>query len=204
ANPEGMLDRLGEHYNIQETNIKKWSVGSPVQATLDALENLRKRRAFGADDVRQVIVRIEPREAGVVDNRAMPDVCLQHLVGVMLIDKTVSFKSAHDKARMQDPEVLRQRAKVQIVPDVELARLIPKRVTIVDLVFHDGTRLSERVEAVRGTFDNPMTHDEVVAKARELMAPVLGKQAAGNLIEKVMDLENVQNIVELRPLLQLG
>jgi 2-methylcitrate dehydratase PrpD len=204
ANPEGMLDRLGEHYNIQETNIKKWSVGSPIQATLDALENLRERQKFQADDVREVIVRIEPREASVVDNRVMPDVCLQHLVGVMLIDKTVTFASAHDRARMQDPEVLGQRAKVRIVPDEGLARLMPKRVTVVDLILNDGTRFSERIEAVRGTYDNPMTRDEVVAKARELMAPVLGKQDTANLIVKVMSLENMNNVLELRPFLQLG
>jgi 2-methylcitrate dehydratase PrpD len=202
ANPAGLVDRLGEHFDVVETNIKKWSVGSPIQATLDALENLRKRKPFQADEVEQVIVRIETREAGVVDNRTMPDVCLQHMVAVMLIDKGVSFASAHDKARMQDPEVLRQRAKVQLLPDAELSRLMPKRVTQVDVVLKDGTRLSERVEAVRGTFGNPMTREEVVAKARDLMAPVLGASPATNLIEKLLNIEKVKNVVELRPFLQ--
>jgi 2-methylcitrate dehydratase PrpD len=204
GNPDGLINKLGEHYNIVETNIKKWSVGSPIQATLDGLENLRKRHSFQADDVQQVIIRIETREAGVVDNRIMPDVCLQHLVGVMLLDKTVSFASAHDKARMQDPEVLRQRAKVQLIADPELSRLMPKRVTIVDLILKDGTRLSERVEAVRGTFANPMTRDEVVAKARDLMTPVFGATQTAGLIEKVLNLEKVKNITELRPFLQHG
>ena len=52
-----------------------------------------------------------------MNNREMPDICLQHMVAVMLIDKTASFKSAHDKARMQDPAVLRVRAKVKLVLD---------------------------------------------------------------------------------------
>ncbi len=197
-----LTDRLGEHYDIAETNIKKWSVGTPIQATLDALVDLRQKRAFQADDVKQVIVRIETREAGVVDNRTMPDVCLQHMVAVMLVDKTVSFASAHDKARMQDPEILRQRAKVQLIPDAELARLMPKRVTIVDIVFNDGTRLSERVEAVRGAYDNPMNREEVAGKARDLITPVFGEAQTGRLIEKILDLENVPKISDLRPLLQ--
>jgi 2-methylcitrate dehydratase PrpD len=204
GNPEGLINKLGEHYNIVETNIKKWSVGSPIQATLDGLENLRKKRAFQADDVQQVIIRIETREAGVVDNRIMPDVCLQHLVGVMLLDKTVSFASAHDKARMQDPEVLRQRAKVKLIADPELSKLMPKRVTVVDIVFKDGTRISERIEAVRGTSDNPMTHEEVVAKATDLMVPVFGVTQTKGLIDKVFNLEKVKNITELRPFLQHG
>ena len=35
---------------------------------------------------------------------------MQHMVAVMLLDKTASFASAHDKPRMQNPAVLRQRA----------------------------------------------------------------------------------------------
>jgi 2-methylcitrate dehydratase PrpD len=202
ANPADLIDRLGEHYYVTETNVKKWSVGSPVQATLDALEMMRKQRAFEAGDVKQVIVRIEPREATIVDNRVMPDVCLQYLAAVMLLDKTVSFASAHDKPRMQDPEIMRQRAKVQLIHDEELVPLNPRRITDVELVLNDGTRLSERVEAVRGTFANPMTRDEVVAKARDLMAPVLGAAPTTRLIEKVLSLESVKNIVELRPFLQ--
>ena len=56
----------------------------------------------------------------------MPDICLQHMVAVMLIDKTASFNAAHDKPRMQDPAVLRERAKVQLDPDEELEKLHPE------------------------------------------------------------------------------
>ena len=132
----------------------------------------------------------------------MPDICLQHLVAIMLIDKAVSFHAAHDKARMQDPAVLHERAKVQLVPDEQLERLIPVRVAIVEITLTDGTRLSERVEHVRGTPENPMTRDEVVAKARDLMTPVLGVEACSHLIERVLELDGVKDIRELRPLLQ--
>jgi 2-methylcitrate dehydratase PrpD len=137
-----------------------------------------------------------------VNNRDMPDICLQHLVAIMLLDKTVSFHAAHDKARMQDAAVLRERAKVELVPDAELEKLIPVRVAVVELTLTDGTKLSERVEHVRGTPDNPMTREEVVAKARELMAPVLGDKVCSNLIERVLALEGVKDIRELRPLLR--
>jgi hypothetical protein len=45
---------------------------------------------------------------------------LQHLIAVMIADKTVTFKTAHDIARMKDPAVLRQRAKVNLVHDEAL------------------------------------------------------------------------------------
>jgi len=100
--------------------------------------------------------------------------------------------------------VLRQRAKVQLIPDEELERLYPKRETVVEVTLNDGTELSERVEAVRGTSDNPMTRDEVVAKCRELTAPRLGAEKSAKLIERVLNIENVRNVRELRPLLQIA
>ena len=202
ADPSGMIEQLGERYGVVQTTIKKWTTGGPIQAPLDALDKLLKRQPFQTDQVKQVVVRAATSAAYTVNNRDMPDICLQHLVAVMLIDKTVSFQAAHDKTRMQDPAVLRERAKVQLVPDEELEKLIPVRVAIVEVTLTDGTRLSERVDHVRGTPENPMTRDEVVAKARELMTPVLGAATCSNLIERVLALDAVKDVRELRPLLQ--
>ena len=202
ADPALLVDKLGERYEVTRTNIKKWTVGSPIQAPLDAIDNLRKRRPFDADQVQHVVVRLATSEAKTVNGREMPDICLQHMVAVMLVDKTASFEAAHDKARMQDASILKHRAKVQLVPDEALERLYPRREATVEITFTDGTRLSEHVAAVRGTTDNPMTRQEVVAKARDLVTPVLGAVTAGRLIESVLTLETVKNVRTLRPFLQ--
>jgi 2-methylcitrate dehydratase PrpD len=152
--------------------------------------------------VKQVTVHLATDEASVVNNRDIPDICLQYMLAVMLIDKRASFRAAHDKARMQDPAVVRGRAKIQLVPDAELEKLLPKRVGVVEVTFTDGTRLTDRVDAVRGTAENPMGRDEVVAKARDLMAPTLSATTTTNLINKVLALESMKDIRELRPLLQ--
>jgi 2-methylcitrate dehydratase PrpD len=203
ADPMNLVEKLGERFEVVATDIKRWTVGAPIQAPLDALESLLRRRAFSADDVQQVTVRVARTQGSVVNNCEMPDICLQHMVAVMLIDKTASFKSAHDKARMQDPAVLRVRAKVNLVlDDEELQRALPRREAIVEITLADGTKLSEHVTAVRGTPSNPMTRDEVVAKARELLLPVLGAANTASIIEKLLGLENLKSILELRPFLQ--
>jgi 2-methylcitrate dehydratase PrpD len=152
--------------------------------------------------VQKVLVRVATSEANTVNNREMPDICLQHMVSVMMLDKTASFAAAHDKPRMQDAAVLGLRAKVQLIPDEELERLYPKRITVVEVTLNDGTHLTERVEAVRGTPENPMTRDEVIAKSRDLITPRLGAQKSAALIDKLLKIESVTNIRELRPLLQ--
>jgi 2-methylcitrate dehydratase PrpD len=197
-----LVEELGARYEVSNTDIKKWSVGTPIQAPLDALELLRKQRSFRADDVTEVVVRLAPTVGAVVDNRDIPDICLQHMVAVMLLDGTASFAAAHDAARMREAAVLRERAKVRYVPDPELAALLPARVAVVEVLLRDGTRLRERVEAVRGTVRNPMDRDEVVTKARDLIEPVLGDATASRLIAAILALEQTQDIRSLRPLLQ--
>ena len=145
------------------------------------------------------------RSPSVVDNRDIPDICLQHMVAVMLIDKTVSFQAAHDKPRMQDAAVLKQRAKVNLVRDEELAKLLPARETVVEIELNDGTQLSERVSAVRGTPRNPMSRNEVIDKARDLIAPVLGRDPSTQADrDHVRDRKASTDIRTLRRLLQRG
>jgi 2-methylcitrate dehydratase PrpD len=202
-NDPGMLvDGLGMRYEISRTNVKKWTVGSPIQAPLDAIDILLKANRFAADDVKQVVVRVATDEAANVNNREIPDICLQHMVAVMLIDKTASFRAAHDVERMKDPTVLRTRAKVRLTPDMGLQMLLPNRVAIVEVTLNDGQMLTQRVDAVKGTVENPMTRGEVIAKARDLCVPVLGADKFQKLSDTIFALENVRNIVELRPLLQ--
>ena len=47
-----------------------------------------------------------------------------------------------------------------------------------------------------------VTRDEIIAKARDLVTPVLGSDACRRLIEAVFALETVKNIRDLRPMLQ--
>jgi len=91
-----------------------------------------------------------------------------------------------------------------VLDDGELQSALPRREAIVDITLNDGTKLSEHVTAVRGTPPNPMTREEVVAKARDLMAPVLGASNAGNIIDKLLGIENLKSVRELRPFLQLA
>jgi 2-methylcitrate dehydratase PrpD len=201
--PAKLVEGLGSQFEIVRTNIKKWTVGSPIQAPLDALWEQMQAHRFKADDVKEVIVRVATKEAAVVNNRDIPDICLQHMVAVMLLDGTASFASAHDVARMQDPAVLRERAKVRLVPDEELEKRLPAREATVDVVLTDGQRFSQHVSAVRGTAQNPMTRPEVVEKCRDLMAPILGANQCDALTTMVLTLEKQPNLKGMRPLLQV-
>ena len=92
--------------------------------------------------------------------------------------------------------------KVQLIPDEELERLHPQLVAIVDITLRDGTHVSRRVDAVRGTVANPMTRDEVIAKARDLMDGPLGPARSAQLVDAIFALDTFDSVRSLRPLLQ--
>ncbi len=202
ADRNQLINGLGQRFEITQTDIKKWTVGSPIQGPLDALELIQKKHLFPLDQLEKVNVRLEPATAKVVNNRDIPDICLQYMMAVMLIDKTASFKAAHDTSRMQDPQILVQRAKVDLIPDPSLKEFMPVRVAIVEVILKDGSKFSERVQAVRGTPRNPMNQLEVINKAKDLIEPVLGKVVSEQLIQTVLHIEDVQDIRDLSRLLQ--
>jgi len=166
------------------------------------VDNIFQKHSFNNQDVEKVTVRVGTSGAGITNNREMPDICMQHMVAVMLVDKTVSFKAAHDVSRMKDPAVLAQRAKITLVPDAELEKLYPRRAGIVELTFKNGTTVSERVDDTRGTLENPMTRPEVVTKCHDLMSDYLGAEKSKRLIESLLDCEKIKDVRSLRPLLQ--
>src|SRR5580765_4427548 len=57
-NPTMVIEELGRRFEVMRTDIKKWSVGAPIQAPLDALDTLIKRGRFDASQVKQVVVRV--------------------------------------------------------------------------------------------------------------------------------------------------
>ena len=202
ADPETLTRGLGEVFEILNTNIKRWSVGSPIQAPLDSLSELIKAHKLKATDVEKAVVRVSHRGAHTVGNREMPDICMQHMVAVMLLDGTATFRAAHDERRMRDPKVLEVRRRVELFGDDDLQRAMPSRQGIVELTLRDGRQLRHHTKAVRGTSENPMNREEVDEKCFPLLAPVLGGKRARALIDAVWSLEKVRNVRALRPMLR--
>jgi 2-methylcitrate dehydratase PrpD len=200
--PEQLLAGLGSSYAVFGTTIKKWTVGAPLQSVLDSVAGLLGDQGVRADNIRYIRVDMPTASMRIVDNSTSPDLCLQHLVALMIVDRGASFASVHDTARMSDPKVLAVRKLVELVPSQELQMAVPERQAIVRIDTADGRSLSHHTQVVRGTAANPMDAKEVEAKALELMAPVLGGARAGEVVATVGSLERIGPVSRLRALLQ--
>ena len=202
AQPELLVQGLGMTYEVVNTNIKRWTTGSPTQAPLDSLSELIKTHKVKAADVEKAVIRVSHHGYRITNNRTMPDISMQHLAAIMLIDGNVTFKSSHDDKRMKDPKVLKLRRRIEFYGDDELQRALPARHGIVELKLRDGRTLRHHTTAVRGSAQNPATRQEVDDKCFSLLTPVLGKKRARDLIDTVWSIERVGNVRTLRSLLR--
>ena len=202
ALPAKLVANLGRTYEIMNTSIKRWAVGYPIQAPLDAVSNLIARHGISAKDVDRIRVTIDEQGARTVNQRKMASINIQHLVAMMLVDGEITFASAHDAARVRDPALLKIKNRIELAGSAAFMRTKTTQ-AIVEIATRDGRRLRHHTKAVLGTAANPMSREDVAAKSRDLLIPVIGPRRAGRLIDVVWRIEQVKNMRALRPLLSV-
>ncbi len=200
--PEELTKELGERFEVMLTRIKKDCVGSPIQAPAEALRNIINEHGIKAVDVDRIDVHTSPSSIATVDDRNMPDVNMQYILSVLLLDGVLTFKAAHDYERMQASDVLDVKARITLHKDPSIGRGGGQ--ASVSVTLKDGRELSHEPKAIKGTVENPMTDEEVEWKARDLMTEVLGEKQAEEVIATVMDLEALTDTRELTRMLLRG
>jgi 2-methylcitrate dehydratase PrpD len=195
--PEEMVADLGRRFYVTETAIKTFSVGYPIQAPLDALLTLRREHGLTPANVARIVARLPEDGALIVSNRAMPDVNIQYVLAVGLIDGTISFEDSHSQARMKDPQVLAVKERVELVADKSLLDPDAPRSGRVEVTLRDGRTVTHFTRHPPGTKENPLDTNGVNAKARGLIEPVLGPDRTNGIIRAVNQMDTLGNIRDL-------
>ena len=193
---------LGRDYEILRGGIKRWPVGGPIQGPLHVLRDLIQQHGIKAEDVVELVARMPDKELEIVDNRDMPDISVQHLLAVMLLDGSVTFASAHDFKRMKDPRILALRQRIGAVGDPALTDAQRRWRCVMDVRLKNGRTLTHQTMAAKGSFENPLTQQEEEEKALDLIVPILGKRRSQALLAVLWDFENIKDVYSLRSLYQ--
>jgi 2-methylcitrate dehydratase PrpD len=195
-----MIRGLGRDYEILRGGIKRWPTGGPIQGPMHVLRELIEKHGIKATDVEKLIARIPDKELEIVNNRDMPDICLQHLLAVMLNDGTVTFKSAHDFTRMKDRRILALRKRIEAIGDSALTDIERRWRCVTEIHLKDGRVLHGETMAAKGSYENPLTRAEEEEKALDLIAPVLGKPRSKELLAALWKLDALKDVRALRQL----
>ena len=154
--PEEMVADLGSRFYVEETAIKTFPVGYPIQSPLAAYFTLRDEHGITASDVQHILLRLPEDGARIVDSRAMPDINVQHIMAVAIVDGYIDFENSHSFERMTDPEVVAVRERVELIADPELAVVEAPRSGFVEVTLTDGRQVNLFVSHAPGTPENPL------------------------------------------------
>ena len=198
--PAQLVDGLGSRFEVERTHLKVHSVGSPAQAPVQALLGLLREHALADADVADVEVTLPAVLAHTVQrSRRMANINLQYLLSITLADGGLGFAAAHDDARFELWDAAGADPRITVVGDPDLA---PRRQALVRIRTTDGRTFERRVDPVRGSPENPMSDDEVVGKATDLMGPVLGDDIAAKVADAALDVDADAGLERLTALLE--
>ena len=119
-------------------------------------------------------------------------------MAVTTLDGRLTFDAAHDSARMKSADVVCMGERIAMLgPTPGLERFA----AVVEVDANGRTFRQEQGRNVRGRIENPMTRDEVEAKAAELMGTVLPAEQVRAAIAMLRRMEDVADCRELVALL---
>lgn len=198
SEPDLLVNDLGERFVICATNLKRFSVGSPCQAPLQALIDMSREEGLDRDAITHVECILSTKQTDTVGDPDMPDICLPYLLDVALNDGDLTFATAHDLERFARWKAGERDPRIDVVSDDDMA---PTRQAIVTITMKDGSSYRRHEDSIVGSPGNPMGEEDVVTKARDLCAPVLGEDRTEQLCETILNLDQVDDCRELGGLL---
>jgi 2-methylcitrate dehydratase PrpD len=208
ADAAGLLDGLGRVWLTPGTTYKVYPCCSLCQAAMDAARALQRQYEFAADDLVRVECFVSAEAFGIVceprRDKLSPKTpyqaafSLPFCVAVALLDEVVSVESFHQE-RLDDSGTLGLAERVACVADsgLSVGDGQPARVAIT---LRDG-RSFERFATLRGTPQNPFSATQVEAKFRHNADHVLPSDQLSATVDRLRNLELVENMDELTTLL---
>jgi 2-methylcitrate dehydratase len=198
----------GGEWKFPWIRLKYWPVEYNAQAGVWAA--LRLREEIGAADIASIDIATywsawheigsEP-EKWDPSTRETADHSLPFIFARTLTDGTITLAS-FDEAAYRDLSLRPLMAKITVREDASIEALYPARIVMrVEAAATDGRRRSIEIANPRGDNINPMDDDEVAAKFRSLVEPVLSVDGAARAFSAWNTIDNGVGLKEAMALL---
>jgi len=191
---------LGETWQTMGVALKFYACAASNHTTLDALRELRARRAFGAEDVQKVVVHGSQVTADHVGWKYEPkgltaaQLNLPFCVATYLLEGDCFVEQFTNEA-VADPKRMALAERIEVKADPAItAKGAPCRHSVrVEVQLRGGERLECAKEAPRGSERNFAAPADIIAKFEKLAAHALPPARAAELRDAVLGLEKLHD-----------
>lgn len=174
--PSRLIDGLGTRWATEETSFKWHAACRHTHPAADALQLLMQRENLRAEDIAEVTCHVHQAAIDVLGPVTDPKTVHQAkfsmgtVLGLIAVHGVADL-DAFERYALTDPKVGAFRAKVRMVRDPEVDTLYPKRwVGKISATSTLGRMLEARVDEPKGDPGNPLSVNELEAKAMRLGA----------------------------------
>lgn len=196
---EVLVRGLGEEFQLPLVGYKRYPVGGPLQAGVEGLLTLVSM--VDRNDIVKVEIKMPGDNVRSFSDAKMPALNLRYLCAVILEDGELTFEMAASRERMATDAIRQRMETVALTHDPQQEREPRVESALVEVTLRSGETKQIFIEHVLGFPERPMGREDVDAKAMDLMAPILGMEQSRRLVDLVWDLEKVEDIRQLIPLL---
>lgn len=201
--PEAYTRNLGKDWRIRRVSIKPHAACRSTHAAIDAADILRERYGFGPDEVKEVLITVNPFVYGMCGRKASAPMAkaqlsMPYAVAADLVLGDASLASFSRTAR-ENPKVLSMMERVRFIVDEKVA---DDEEPSVEIALKDGRRVSAHVPVPLGDPRNPVGAGALKKKFVASASLVLPEGSALSLYERLMALGSVSDFKkEIAPFL---
>jgi 2-methylcitrate dehydratase PrpD len=190
--------------------VKKYPSCGTTQSSIDAILDLMKEKGVTHETLDEVKVRVTPFTYNLTGKpfaygenpKISAMYSIQYCVANALLRKSCKLRH-FDESSVREPKVMEVIDKIHVAADPALDQRNP-RLTEMEVKMKDGATYHKRIASPRGTFENPLTEEELREKLEDCVS-YGGKALSGENLKRMVSfvdrLEDEKDVRDLIPLL---
>jgi len=200
--PEILLDGLGEKFLIRECGYKAFPTEALTHQPMSAVQMIMKENGLVAEDVARIHIQTTARGADILSDpskydpqtKETADHSLPYCLAAVAADGGV-YPDSFEQEKLFDPRIRALLGKIEVVANDEIDAMFPgtKR-AIATITTGDGREFTATVDHAKGSPQNRLSDDELIAKFRANAGGVLAAAAQDRVIEATFAFEEQDDL----------
>lgn len=199
ANPDTLVDRLGQHWECMNVAIKPFPNGCVVHAATDACMGIVQAHDFAPEEIERVELEVNKIAVSLADRKAPKDsyeaqISLQHWAAAVMQHRRAGLDEGTE-ASVHEPAIvaLRDRVAIAISDDLQADE------ARAAVVLRDGRRLAAEVRPHVGSAGRPLSDEQLDAKFLAQTEHLLGAARARELAASCWGLAQAADVGRAAP-----
>ena len=207
--PDWLLKGLGEEFMITQCSYKAFPTEALTHQPISAALQVCQEHDLAAEDIAEILVETTTRGADILSDpskfapktKETADHSLPYVIAAAVADGNVLPDSFSDE-KLKDPRIWDLLGKIKVIADPKIDGMFPgvKRAR-VSITTTGGSTHTAQVDHAKGSPQNPMSDEEIVAKFRANAEDVVSSQRQDEIIEATWNFENVEDLGDYMRLL---